>query len=118
MAILVSPRQQGGLPGNCTMTKKLNHRSHCCMHLDKTTLLSRSNPITTRKPAAARNSTHPQPCNPLVYFFTPLHLLAYLQHPPLQLVEHHLPSDAATGCSKNNTSFSREDCMIKLDNQF
>jgi hypothetical protein len=70
------------------------------MNVERTTLLFRSNPITARKPAAARNSTHPQPFNPLVYLFIPLHLLAYLQHLPLQLVEHHLPSDATTGCPK------------------
>lgn len=80
------------------------HRSHCCMNAGRTTLLFRSNSITTRKPAAARNSTHPQPFNPLVYLFIPLHLLAYLQHLPLQLVEHHLPSDATTGCLKNITN--------------
>jgi hypothetical protein len=75
----------------------------------------KSNSITTRKPAAARNSTHPQPFNPLVYLFIPLHLLAYLQHLPLQLVDHHLPSDATTGCLKNIISFNTRPGRRKND---
>lgn len=45
------------------------------MHMYRTTLLSRSNPITTRKPAAKEIPLTPI-IQPSCIFFTPLHLLS------------------------------------------
>lgn len=57
-----------------------HQRSHCCTHMYRKPLLSRSNPITTRKPAAEEIPLTPTIQPSCIFFHTPSPTI--LQHPP------------------------------------